>query len=385
MDELMLFRAERPAAGGLGEEDRAAAREQLLAAIVAEAAEPYRAAAPRRVRRTGRPGARWRQAAAVALAAAAAITVVVTTGVVRSSPAGRGRDQEAASTAPVLRHRTAAGLTGSDVLMLAARRAAAVPTLKVSPGQFLFVKGVSKDDPYERNGVGETWASWDGRHGGLTYTPAYPRPYDWWPDCVQHPASYNAALFSCPMPLPFATNYPRTVQGMLALFSSTGTTQLCAARPTPALRQAAIAEAAVWLLQGPESPPGNGLLYSNSTEALMYNAAATLADVDVVSNAVTVTGQHGIGIATVEAPYLGCGGPTYGIDGSAAGSYLVELVFDPTTFQQIGEDYYPLHGYFAPSGGLLGSGFHGSVSAKFGGSAVLQTAVVGRNGELPPG
>jgi hypothetical protein len=135
---------------------------------------------------------------------------------------------------------------------------------------------------------------------------------------------------------------------MLAVFRTQAAQMLANApgvRVTPALPEAALAEAAVNLLCGPNT--GTGILYANSTDALMYRAAATLGDVDVVSNAVTITGQHGIGIATVDSPRLG-------ESARAAGDNLTELIFNPVTYQFIGEDDFPLHGYFAASGGLLG-------------------------------
>jgi hypothetical protein len=119
---------------------------------------------------------------------------------------------------------------------------------------------------------------------------------------------------------------------MLALFRTTADQMLAtapAARITPGPRQAVLAEAAIDLLSGPIT--GKGFIYPKSTDALMYAAAAaTFRDIDVVSDAVTVTGQHGIGIVTVESPQLGKSLP---LDGTS----LVELIFDPVTYHLMTE------------------------------------------------
>ena len=137
----------------------------------------------------------------------------------------------------------------------------------------------------------------------------------------------------------------------------------------------ALAQAAV---SGYVSPAvvANGVLYSNSTSALLYAAMARLTGIAISDNAVTVTGRHGIGVATVEQN-------GYPLANHGLVGFLVELIFDPRTYQLIGIDDYNLVGHFRDGDGLLGSGFYGRISKSFTGVATLRLAVVRKPGQLP--
>jgi hypothetical protein len=378
MDELTILRAARPVPADLREVDRTTARSRLMAEIAISAsrqssgapAGTHRGRATQR-RRPGWPARNHRlvlTAAGAAVSAAAAVLLVA-----GLTPATSAHPR-VTSSGPALAARTAGGLSASQVLLLAARSARSGPDLTVGPGQFLYIKQLYSHTGAELNGVHQDWYSWDGNHGGLLET-AGKRPQRV-PACPLSPLSPAGAVFSCPMDLPFATGMPSTVSGMLSLIRHWdadvwGPDEWAHTHHLPG----ALAQAAV---SGFTSAPviANGLLYSNSTSALFYQAMAGLSGMSVVSNAVTVAGQHGIGVATVEQN-------GYPLTNHGLVGYLVELVFDPQTYQLIGVDDYDLTGKFRDSGGLLGSGFYGHIARTFTGRAVLQLAVVSKPGQLP--
>jgi hypothetical protein len=311
------------------------------------------------------------------LAAGAALATAAATAIVVSAPSA-DRLHQPSQSGPALSARTANGLTASQVLLLAARSARSVPDPTPGPGQYLFFKTTYRGDPYEYNATTETWVSWDGQHGGLSYR-AKPRPYRVvLPDCATDPNSSGPLGYQvCPGIKPFATNMPSTSAGMLALirhWNREWNVYWAQAHHLPG----AMAETAV-LVENSAGEIGNGMLYPNSVNALLFAAMSRLTGIAVVNHAVTISGQSGIGVATVlpDAPPLT--GPAKSIGA------LVELVFDPTTYQFLGVDDYNLSGQFRDRPGLLGSGFFGTIARTFSGKSYTDFAVVSKVGQLPPG
>jgi hypothetical protein len=394
MDELSQLRAARPPAAELSDQDRAAARDRLLAAMLADPAP--RPVAPRRPRDTRlrdsalaaavRRGARrpvavagrLRVAATAIVAAAAASAATALMIGLPQAPAG----QRAAGGGIVPEWHTPTGLTASDILLLAANRAQDVPSPVPGPGQYLYTDTVyyAQGDSLPRVSQ-EDWTSWDGQHGGLTVDPN-PYSYTRWPDCATHSpgVQYNGSgspSYSlpdqapwCPGARPYRTGMPTTMAGMIAYLRAQGRGQ------SPASGHSA-AETAVSVLAAADGGAlGNGIGagigygngdYTNATLALMYRAVATFSGIFVIGDAVNLLGQRGVGIATLEP-----------------GREFTEVIFDPVTYQLIGEDEFPLQGYYTGSGGLLGTGFHGTISATPDeATAVRQVSVVDGIGQVP--
>jgi hypothetical protein len=376
MDELDTLQAIRPAGIELSDADRGAARMRLLAEI---AAVPSSGAG----RRTSH---RWQEIWPARLAssprrrlafvaAGAALATAAATAIVISAPSA-DRLHQSSQSGPALSARTANGLTASQVLLLAARSARSLPDPTPGPGQYLFFKTTYRGDPYEYNATTETWVSWDGQHSGLVYR-AKPRPYRVvLPNCITDP-NPTGPVESCPGLRPFATNMPSTSAGMLALirhWNRVWYVYWAQAHHLPG----AMAETAV-LVENSAEEIGNGEFYPNSVNALLFAAMSRLTGIAVVNHAVTISGQRGVGVATVlpDAPPLS--GPSKSIGA------LVELVFDPTTYQFLGVDNYNLSGQFRDRPGLLGSGFFGTIARTFSGKSYTDLAVVSKIGQLPPG
>ncbi|MGH3070427.1 MAG: CU044_5270 family protein [Streptosporangiaceae bacterium] len=359
MDEMTMLAAARPPAPDFAASDRAAARQQLLIAIAAERAVPARAGLAGRshaVLNRLRPGQPVRNApfrriwtpwsigvtgAVAALCAAAAVLFVALPG----TQGGAGQEN--------------AQVSAKGLLLLAARSAAAAPSLSPRPRQFVYTEQIIvgeassngsklvKTPPY----LQRTWISANGMWGGLAkarnaaggrwYTNELPIPVCAIPD----PSNANWKA-NCPAPPGYVTTLPSTVPGMLAYLR----------KYTAGLGGSLAYQVLTGIAQ--ESWEAR-LLIPNHSYALMFRAAATVQGIQVIQHVTDAAGRSGIAVAACVPgaiqkvrPDRGCG-------------HRIELIFDPRTYQFIGDNEV------------------GSLQAGGASSALFKIAVVGKAGQLP--
>ena len=346
MDEITLVTAIAPPAPGLPAAVRDAARATLLAEIATERearTTPGRATVPGTRPRTGVPRSRHRVrwgivgAALAAAAASAAITLLSVLGHPPSSPGGRA-------------HLLA---TAAAVLLRAARATAAVPDLHPRADQFVFKEAISQG-PY-RTGrrppriLTRDWLSADGMHGGLTLQRYLPGKI--WvhglpvPDCSTLPHSNWNWKANCPLPPAYVTNLPRTLAGMKDYLVPDGRWGGKPGALPPAPPAAGALEQVISMYQ---------FIVPHRTAALMFRALSTIKGIHLAGTVTTLAGRKGIATAAVD-PFRGI---------------RIELIFDPNTYQYIGDLEIAMNG----------KTMHAGTEA---GNAVIRMAVVGKAGELP--
>jgi hypothetical protein len=347
MDEISLLTAVRPAVPEFPAADRAAARQGLLAAIAAERAAPAGPAVQRPFRRTWTPRRIAVAGAVAALVAVAALLIAL------PSPHRPGSTPPGAGSVPA----SARGL-----LLLAAHAAATTPSLTPGPRQFVYTEQLIVGEAYDNGSrlvktppyLQRAWISANGMWGGLArarnvagggkwYTNELPVPVCAVPD----PANPNWKA-NCPAPPGYVTTLPSTVPGMLAYLEKLAG----GLNGTPAYGVLASISQESW---------ESRLLIPNQSYALMFRAASAVPGIRVIRHVTDAAGRSGVAVAaclpgavrkgTMSGPH-GCG-------------HLIELIFDPRTYQFIGDNE-------------TGSLEPGSPS-----SALLKIAVVGKAGQLP--
>ncbi len=346
MDEITLVTAIAPPAPGLPAAVRDVARATLLAEIATERearTAPGRATVPGTRPRTGVPRSRHRVrwgivgAALAAAAASAAITLLSVLGHPPSSPGGRAHPPA----------------TAAAVLLRAARATAAVPDLHPRADQFVFKEAISQG-PY-RTGrrppriLTRDWLSADGMHGGLTLQRYLPGKI--WvhglpvPDCSTLPHSNWNWKANCPLPPAYVTNLPRTLAGMKDYLVPDGRWGGKPGALPPAPPAAGALEQVISMYQ---------FIVPHRTAALMFRALSTIKGIHLAGTVTTLAGRKGIATAAVD-PFRGI---------------RIELIFDPNTYQYIGDLEIAVNG----------KTMHAGTEA---GNAVIRMAVVGKAGELP--
>jgi hypothetical protein len=382
MDEITLLTATRPAAPDFDPAGRAAARDRLLAAAQAESAGTAGTARPALLpggpRRPGgsllrgsspQPGSsRWHSRRRLGMVAAAAAVVAVATGVVvalpgaRTGPAGPAAGptgQASLPGTPASQHRMPA--TASAVLLLAAQAAASTPDVKPRPGQFVFTEQLIVGEDYSLDVHGKvrlvrtppnlerSWASADGRRDMLRTQRNLPDgrwftsagPFSLCESPQGHQVCYPG----------YVTSLPRTVRGMRRyLLRSMGPNGTVAYRIMAGI--------------GGESWQ-EGLLIPNRSYALMFRTAASVPGIQLVRHAVNVAGQAGIAVAACMPAVIGKGS----MKNFHGCPERTELIFDARTYELIGVYYVAAKGR-PPLPGRPSS-------------ALVQTAVVNRLGQLP--
>jgi hypothetical protein len=381
MDEITVLAAARPPAAEFPPAARAAARQQLLAAIAAERAVPRQPAgqpaagreaagrqpagaqpagrkpagrqpATRRLLRFRRLWSPWRlgvTGAATAALCAAAILLVMLPGAPNGRsrpPAGAGRDHAPAS---------ARGL-----LLLAARAAVAGPSLAPRPRQFVYTEQLIVGEAYGAPGglvkvppyLQRTWISANGMWGGLAQVRnvsggTWARNEPPMPVCaIPDPSNANWKA-NCPAPPGYMTTLPATAAGVLAYLE-----KLSGPNGPLAYR----------VLDGIASESWETrLLISNRSYALMFRAASAIHGIRVVRHVTDAAGRSGVAVAAC-VPGSIQKGTMSGFHGC---QHRIELIFDPRTYQFIGENE-------------VGPAEAGSPS-----SALLKIAVVDKAGQLP--
>jgi hypothetical protein len=347
MDEISLLTAVRPAAPEFPAADRAAARQALLAAIAAERAAPAGPAVQRPFRRIWTPGRIAVAGAVVALGAVAALLIAL------PGPHRPGNTLPAAgSVSPSAR----------GLLLLAAHAAAATPSLTPGPRQFVYTEQLIVGEAYDNGSrlvktppyLQRAWISANGMWGGLArarnvtgagkwYTNELPVPVCAIPD----PANPNWKA-NCPAPPGYVTTLPSTVPGMLAYLEKLAG----GLNGPPAYQVLAGISQESW---------ESRLLIPSHSSALMFRAASAVPGIRVIRHVTDAAGRSGVAVAAC-MPGASQKGTISRLHGCG---HLIELIFDPRTYQFIGDDE-------------LGSLEPGSPS-----SALLKIAVVGKAGQLP--
>ena len=371
MDEIALVAAVAPPEAGLPAAVRDAARGTLLAEVAAEqragtapdalsrpvetpryhARHTSRLPRRRRPRERERPGRavpapshralRWGFAGA-ALAAIAVSAAITLPGLVAGSPAPPAGQRHAPATA-------------AAVLLRAAQATAATPDLRPRPDQFVFKEAISQGA--YRTGhrppriLTRDWLSADGLHGGLTLQRYLPGKT--WvhglpvPDCSTLPHSNWNWKANCPLPPAYVTNLPRTLAGMKDYLVPDGRwgRPPKPGAPPPAPPAAGALEQFISMYQ---------FIVPNRTAALMFRALSTIRGIHLAGTVTTLAGRKGIATAAVD-PFRGI---------------RIELIFDPKTYQYIGDLEIAVNG----------KTMHAGTEA---GNAVIRMAVVDKAGELP--
>jgi hypothetical protein len=369
MDEIALVAAVAPPEAGLPAAVRDAARGTLLAEAAAEqrartapdalsrpvetpryhARHTSRLPRRRRPRERERPGRsvpapshralRWGFAGA-ALAAIAVSAAITLPGLMAGSPAPPTRQRHAPATA-------------AAVLLRAAQVTAATPDLRPRPDQFVFKEAISQG-PY-RTGrrppriLTRDWLSADGMHGGLTLQRYLPGKT--WvhglpvPDCSTLPHSNWNWKANCPLPPAYVMNLPRTLAGMKDYLVPDGRWGGKPGALPPAPPAAGALEQVISMYQ---------FIVPHRTAALMFRALSTIKGIHLAGTVTTLAGRKGIATAAVD-PFRGI---------------RIELIFDPNTYQYIGDLEIAVNG----------KTMHAGTEA---GNAVIRMAVVGKAGELP--
>jgi hypothetical protein len=348
MDEITLVTAIAPTAPGLPAGVRDATRATLLAEIATERearTTPRRATMPGSPHGTGGPRSRrvvrWGIVGA-ALSAAAAGAAIMLPSVLAGPPSSPSRPVHPPATA-------------AAVLLRAARATAAVPDLHPRPDQFVFKEAISQG-PY-RTGrrppriLTRDWLSADGMHGGLTLQRYLPGKT--WvhglpvPDCSTLPHSNWNWKANCPLPPAYVTSLPRTLAGMTDYLVRDGRWGRPAkpGAPPPAPPAAGALEQVISMYQ---------FVVPHRSAALMFRALSTIKGIQLAGTVTTLAGRKGIATAAVD-PFRGI---------------RIELIFDPNTYQYIGDLEIAVNG----------KTMHAGTEA---GNAVIRMAVVDKAGELP--
>jgi len=376
VDEITMLAAVRPPAPDFPAADREAARQHLLAAIACERADASQpGSAPRPVRpgpgqswtprRSWRPERSWtpRRIGAVgatlaALTATAAALLIVLPAARTSRPSVPDWPSPGAAW-------NGAPATASGILLLAARAAAAAPSLTPGPRQFVyteqFVTGqvvyansrAEVQRPYQQR----SWQSVNGMWGGVLRARDLPGGH-WtvtgvgpWPVCAIPDPSDGNWKANCPLPPAYVTTLPGSVAGMLSALLNAGGPN---------------GPSSYKVLHGIESESWEaGLLIPNQSAALMFRAASTVKGIQVIRGVTDVAGRRGIAVAACVPEVIQKGG----MSGFRGCPKRLELIFDTSTYQLIGVTEVTLK----PAPG----------TPAITGSALLKIGVVNKIGQLP--
>jgi hypothetical protein len=289
---------------------------------------------------------------ATATAAAAALTVSLLPGSAAHRPRP-GAGSAPASSQPS----TPAVLTAAYVLNRAASAAASSPQPVPRPDQFIYVSSVatgldtevrpSDSKSWLYKSGGQIWQSVDGRRAGLLQSVG--RGYVKLPDGPVPPAGSGIGASWTSLP-------PSTCPGAAP---ARGTYEFLASLPTDPGRL----RAWIYRNRNGQNPPDvqawndigdmlRGMLVPSKLAAALYRVAATIPGVTAVPHAVDAVGRAGVAVSRSGA----------------------ELIFDPQTYQLIGERV-------VLTKAVPGEGPAGTV---VGSSAELQVKVVDRLPDVPP-
>ncbi|MEU4688065.1 CU044_5270 family protein [Actinoplanes sp. NPDC023714] len=298
---------------------------------------------------TSRPAIRWTWRLAPVGVLAAALTAVVLVNQSSAPTYGPIAGPSAAGSAATGDHPTA-----SDVLLLAAAEARRAPVLSARPDQFVFTEsiaawggGTTEMDGTETYRVPvpmtrRIWQSVDGEHDGLLrQVPVDPKGENPLPELADSP-------------IPACGDLPREDCGTASVYRTDLPTEATAMR------------AYIYNLDRGGQTPDYGA-FENIADQLresyvppaslgaLFEAAATIPGVTVLPARVELAGRTGIAVARAD-------------DG-----FRKELVFDPETYEYLGERLVAVRttGLGEPAGTVAGY------------TAQLRVAVVDKPGQLP--